>query len=174
MERNIHIVKDTNGKNIVLINDIRYKGKREEWSRIEEYLKQYVGKCYEIEESKEIIIISKDFPDEFANSESRITLKGAVAKAKANASQNIPELIQIATNQRHTDNKKKKHQEDAKYGWDRYDVHFALPVRNDKSGMIERYNVYKAIMVVRHSGDGNKYLYDFVAIKKETSSPLEP
>ena len=120
MERNIHIVKDTNGINIVLINDIRYKGKREEWSRIEEYLKQYVGKCYEIEESKEIIIISKDFPDEFANSESRI------------------------------------------------------PVRNDKSGMVERYNVYKAIMVVRHSGDGNKYLYDFVAIKKETSSPLEP
>ena len=28
-------------------------------------------------------------------------------------------------------------------------------------------------MLVRHDVDGKKYLYDLLAIKKETSSPLE-
>lgn len=28
MDRNVHIVKDKNGNNIVIINDIRFKGKR--------------------------------------------------------------------------------------------------------------------------------------------------
>ena len=39
---------------------------------------------------------TSDFPDEYASSESRIALKGAVAKAKANAAQAVPELIKIA------------------------------------------------------------------------------
>ena len=28
-------------------------------------------------------------------------------------------------------------------------------------------------MLVRHADDNRKYLYDFISIKKETSSPLE-
>ena len=100
-------------------------------------------------------------------------LKGAVAKAKANASQAIPELVQIATNPIYSQNVKKKHENDAKFGWYRYDVRFALPVYNDKTGNIERYNIYKAVMLVRHAEDNKKYLYDFISIKKETSSPLE-
>ena len=35
------------------------------------------------------------------------------------------------------------------------------------------YNIYKSVMLVRHAEDGKKYLYDFLSIKKETSSPLE-
>ena len=39
---------------MVLINDIRFKGKRkEEWKEIEDYLKRYVGKFYEIAETSE-------------------------------------------------------------------------------------------------------------------------
>ncbi len=106
-------------------------------------------------------------------SENRLALKGAVAKAKANASQGIPELIQIATNRQYSENYKSKHDKNAKYGWYRYDVRFALPTIDDKSGEICRYNVYFARMLVRHSADGKKYLYDILAIKKETSSPLE-
>ncbi len=158
---------------MVLINDVRFKGKRQEWIIIENYLKEYIGEFYQIEESSEKVFISTDFPDEYANSESRIALKGAAAKAKANASQIIPELVRIATNKRHSDNNKKKHDRDAKYGWYRYDVRFALPVYNNKSGNVERYNIYKAIMLVRHAEDGKKYLYDFIAVKKETSSPLK-
>ena len=60
------------------------------------------------------------------------------------ASQGIPELIQIATNEQFSENTK-----------------------------VERYNVYFANMLVRHDEDGKKYLYDLLGIKKETSSPLE-
>ncbi len=107
-ERNVNIIRDTDGRKIVLINDIRFKGKkREEWKDVEKYLKEYVGNWYEIEESAEKIYIDSDFPDEYANSESRITLKGPVSKAKANASQGIPELIQIATKDSFVENDKK-------------------------------------------------------------------
>lgn len=172
--RNVNIIVDTDGRKIVLINDIRFKGKqREEWKEIEKYLVEYVGQCYEIEESAEKIYIDTDFPDEFANSESRIALKKLVSKAKANASQGIPELIQIATNKEHSPNNKKKHEKDAKFGWYRYDVRFALPVYDDKSDKLIRYNIFSVRMLVRHADDGRKYLYDFLSIKKETSSPLE-
>ena len=58
-------------------------------------------------------------------------------------------------------------------GWYRYDVRFALPVYDDKSGELVRYNIFSARMLVRHAEDGKRYLYDLLAIKKETSSPLE-
>lgn len=173
-DRKINIIVDTDGRKIVLINDIRFKGKhREEWKEIEEYLMEYIGKCYEVEESAEKIYIDADFPDEFANSESRIALKGPVSKAKANASQGIPELIQIATKDSYSDNNKEKHRKDAKFGWYRYNVRFALPVYDDKSGELVRYNIFSAKMLVRYAEDGKKYLYDFLRIKKETGSPLE-
>lgn len=172
MERNVSVITDPEGKKIVLINDIRFKGKRrEEWKEIEQYLIEYVGKYYEIEESSEIIYIDSDFPDEFANSESRTSLVGLVSKAKANASQGIPELIQIATNPSFSENTKKKHGKDAKYGWYRYDVRFAIPVYEESSGELLRYNIFRARMLVRHAEDNKKYLYDFLAIKKETNSP---
>ena len=173
-ERNVNIISDTDGRKIVLINDIRFKGKRrEEWKDVEKYLKEYVGNWYEIEESAEKIYIDSDFPDEYANSESRIALKGPISKAKANASQRISELIQIATKDSFTENDKKKHEKDAKYGWYRYDVRFALPVYDGENGELVRYNIFSAKMLVRHAEDGKKYLYDFLRIKKETGSPLE-
>lgn len=108
MDRNVNLITDLDGKKIVLINDIRFKArKRENWKDVEEYLKEYVEEFYEIAETSEKIFISTDFPDEYANSESRMDLKGAVAKAKANAAQGIPELIQIATNQEFSENTKK-------------------------------------------------------------------
>lgn len=115
MDRNVNIVTDLDGKKIVLINDIRFKAKkREDWENVEKYLKEYVEEFYEIAETSEKIFISADFPDEYANSNSRIALKGAVAKAKANAVQGIPELIQIATNREFSKNTKKKHKKRCK------------------------------------------------------------
>ena len=175
MERNIEIIINDDGLRVVRINDVRFKGKnKEDWKKVENYLKEYVGEYYEIEESSEKVYISSDFPDEYANSESRLALKGAVAKAKANASQGIPELIRIATNEIYSENTKTKHNEDAKQGWYRYDVRFELPVFNDKTGEIDRYNRYYGRMLVRHAEDGKRYLYDILGIKKETSSPLKP
>lgn len=168
MNRKVNIVEDLEGKKIVMIHDIRFKGKRrEEWNEVEEYLKEYIGDFYEIEETSEKIFISDDFPDEYAKSESRLALKGAVAKAKANATQGIPELIQIATNAEYSENTKKRHEKDAKYGWYRYDVRFAIPVHDELSGEVLRYNIFFARMLVRHAEDGKKYLYDLLAVKKE-------
>ena len=49
MDKNITIITDPEGKKIVLINDIRFKGKtRKEWGEIENYLKEYIGKYSEI------------------------------------------------------------------------------------------------------------------------------
>lgn len=159
LERNVNIITDIDGTKIVLINDVRFKAKgKEDWKIIENYLKEYISEFYEIEETSEKIYISSDFPDEYANSKSRLALKGAVAKAKANASQAIPELITIATNPQYEENRKLKHKLDAKYGWYGYDVRFALPVYDDKTGKLVRYNIYVAKMLVRHADDGKKVL----------------
>lgn len=174
VDKNINIITDQNGKKLVLINDIRFKAKkRKDWKDVEIYLKGYVEEFYEIVETSETIFISTDFQDEYAKSKSRVTLKSAVAKAKANAALGIPELIQIATNREFSKNTKRKHAKDAKYGWYRYDVRFALPVYNDKTGQVTRYNIFSARMLVRHDEDRKKYLYNLLAVKKETSSPLE-
>lgn len=171
-DRNINIVKDIDGNKIVMINDIRFKGKRKiDWEKVKEYLQGYVGDFYEIEESADIIYIGSELPDEYSGSESSFSLKGANAKAKANAAVAIPELIQIATNPKHEDNKKTKHLKRAQYGWYRYDIRFALPVYVDED--LDRYNVFKAALLVNHASNDKKYLYDILAIKKETSNPQQ-
>ena len=48
-KRNISIIQDVDGKNIVLINDIRFKSRRNiDWDEIEKILRQYIGEFYEI------------------------------------------------------------------------------------------------------------------------------
>ena len=75
MDRNVKIIIGFKGEKIVLIKDIRFKGKKkEEWKEVENYLKEYVGKFYEIAETSEKIFISSSFPDEYVSSESRIAL----------------------------------------------------------------------------------------------------
>lgn len=172
MIRNVSNIKDINGNKIVLINDIRFKGKRNiNWNEVEQYLKQYVGEFVENTESKEIIYIGNDFPDEYTGSNYTAKLKGALAKAKANASQGIPKLIEIAKNKRFRENLAKKHDKNAKYGWYRYDSRFAIPIFNENNDIL-RYNIFYAELVIRHSENGKLYLYDIINIKKETSTPL--
>ena len=172
--RNVSIIQDENRNNVVIINDRRFKGlTKDDWESIEKFLKGYISDCYEITETSESVYIGAEFPSEFAGSKSRIALKGARKKAKAMASQGIPELIKIANHSRWEENHENKHKKDAKYGWYRYDVRFGIPVYSDISGELERYNIYTAILLVKHAEDGNKYLHDLTTIKKETSSPLE-
>ena len=169
-ERNVSVIKDTDGKNIVIINDIIFKGRRRiKWDDVEKYLRNYVGDFYTIAESNEIVYIGSDLPDEYTHSKYTLVLKGANEKAKANAATGLPELINTATNMEFTENSKPKHQKDALYGWYKYESRFALPVFGN-DGEIERYNVFHAAMIFRHSNDGKKYLYDIMNIKKETSN----
>ena len=98
-KRKVNVIIDENGKNIVLINDIRFKTRRSiDWDEVEEYLKEYIGKHYEILETSEKVYIGTDFPDEFCHSQDKIRLKGGNEKAKANMITAIGELIRVATN----------------------------------------------------------------------------
>lgn len=79
----------------------------------------------------------------------------------------ILELVKSATNKRFQDNKDDKHNIDAKYGWERFDVYFKIPVTNENGEVIQNNN-YISTMIVRLDADGKKYLYDFINIKKES------
>ena len=168
--RNVSVIQDIDGNSIVIINDIIFKGKRAiNWNEVEKYLRKYVGDFYTIADTNELVYIGADLPDEYAHSEYTNILNGANAKAKANAAQGIPELIETASGMRFTPNIKNKHMKDAKYGWYRYESRFALPVFGDDNE-IARYNVYHVAMIFRHGEDEKKYLYDIMNIKKETSN----
>ncbi len=158
MDKRINIISDSVGKQIVVITDIRFQGKRNiNWEEVEKYLKEYIGNCYEVVETADQIFISSDFPGELKGSKDTRRLLGANAKAKANAAQGLPELLKIATNEVYEDNRKEKHSKDAKYGWYSYDSRFALPVFSD-DGEIERYNVFNVAMLVRHTSSVFMYV----------------
>ncbi|MDY5957507.1 MAG: hypothetical protein SPJ22_10300, partial [Frisingicoccus sp.] len=133
----------------------------------------YVDNCYEVVETSDHVFIGADFPEELKGSDDTKRLFGTNAKAKANATQGIPLLLQCATNRRWQENFKVKHKIDAKFGWYRFTTRFALPVYCNESGEVERFNVFRIEMLIRHAADGNLYLYDMVNIKKETSTPFE-
>ena len=170
MKQLIEKIKDIDGKYTVFINDIKFKGKRSiNWKDVKDYLKTYVGKFYETAESKEVIYIGADLPNEYTGSNYTYKLKGTVAKAKANATQGLKEIIEIATNKKTRANDKEKHKKDAKFGWYKYDSRFALPVYD--GDQLIRYNVFNASLIIRHDENGKRYLYDIIDIKKRNEHP---
>lgn len=172
-KRNVSVIQEIDGNNIVLINDIIFKGKRSvDWKDVREYLKQYIGEFYAIAATGDEIYIGSDLPLEFAGSNYTKHLKGTVAKAKANAAQALPEMIEIALSPVAEENRKEKHSRHAKNGWYRYDTKFALPVYAD-DGELERYNIFTARLLIRHDASGKRYLYDVMEIKKETSKSCQ-
>ncbi len=173
-KRNVSVIHDIDGNNIVVINDIRFKGKRSiDWKEVRAYLKEYVGDFYKVASTGDVIYIGSDLPSEYSGSKYTHSIKGTRAKAKANAAQGIPEMIEIALGKHFRVNKESKHWRNAMYGWYRYDSRFAIPVYRDNEEM-ERYNIFQASLIVRYSEDGKLYLYDIIDIKKETSNPIEP
>lgn len=58
MKKSVNIIRDEDGKDIVVIEQIRFKGKRKiNRDDVEEYLKEYVGKNFEIIETADKIYI---------------------------------------------------------------------------------------------------------------------
>lgn len=173
MCKNINIITGLDGRKIAFINDIRFKSRKNiNWKEIEGYLKEYIGKCFEIVETSEKVYIGADFPDEFTHSNDTKLLKGANIKAKANIFPAIGELIQIATDKSIHPDYNAKHGSKAKYGWYKYKTHFGIPAY-DKDDNLYRYNIFSIQMLVRCDKDGKLYLYDLVRTKKETSRPHE-
>lgn len=167
----VNVIQDEQGRPIIIINDIRFAGRQGiSWKDVEEYLWQYVDESFEIIETADVVYIGDDFPSEVKGSNDTMRLRGAQAKAKANATTQLPMLLKYATNKRWQENFKEKHGIDAKYGWYRFTSRFALPVYlND--GSLDRYNIYRIEMLIRHASDEKLYLYDMVNVKKETGNP---
>ena len=162
------IIINEKGQKLVRIDTIAFSGKRRiDWDGVEEYLKRYVGQKYQIDETNDLTYIGSEFPDEYANSKYSARIHGTIGKAKANASQVIPELIKIATNITHRENHDDKHNKDAKFGWYRCTIRFSLPICDDKGSFIGE-NTFRGRMIIRFDEDGKKYLYDIIDIKKET------
>ena len=173
MNKSVNIITDLDGSQIVLINDIRFQSRRGvDWTQVEQYLKEYIGKYFEITETSERVYIGSDFPDEFSHSKDTKGLKGANVKAKANITSAVGELIQIATGKDIYPDYDNKHGSKAKLGWYRYNTRFGIPVY-DEDGNLERYNIFSTRMLVRCDIDRKLYLYDLVRTKKETSKPHE-
>ena len=99
-------------------------------------------------------------------------IRGANEKAKANAITAIGELISIADNKIEYPDYEGRHGNKAKNGWYRYDTRFGIPIY-DESGEIERYNIFRARLLIRCNDKKQLFLYDIIQIKKETSTPLE-
>ena len=93
-------------------HDIKFKGKRAvNWNEVKEYLKNYVGEFYNIVANNEMIYIGNDLPSEYTGLKYTYKLKGTVAKAKANAAQGIPELLEIAQGGSYRENHKKRNEQ---------------------------------------------------------------
>lgn len=166
-KNNLVIAQDADGNKFVIIPQIIFKGKRSiSWEQVEKYLMQYIGKIFEISETKDFVAIDKAFIDEYTGSVYTRKLVGALPKVKANISQGIPELIEIATDRRWKKDFENKHKKKAENGWYRYNTRFAMPVTNGKGEIIE-YNMYQAVLIVRYSADKKLYLYDIQNIKKK-------
>jgi len=81
VDKRINIISDSNGGQIVVITDIRFKGKRNiNWKEVEQYLKECIGDCYEVVETADQIFISSDFPGELKESKDTRRVFGAMRK----------------------------------------------------------------------------------------------
>ena len=168
---NALVVIGEDGKKIAVIPQIIFKGKRSiSWKEVENYLVRYIGSIFEVSETEDLIFIDRMFVDEYTGSDYTNKLVGALPKVKANMSQGIPQMIEIATSKRWKEDFDSKHKSRANKGWFRYNTRFALPVTNEE-GVIVEYNIFQAVLIVRYSKDGHFYLYDIQNIKKETRYP---
>ena len=165
-ENNVRIVRDEDGRELVVIDEIIFRGKRTiDWKAVEVYLQKYVGELVEVASTKEVINIDKDFPDEFAGSIYTEKLRGGLAKVKANLAQGVIQTVQTAKKSKFVENKKERHYKDASRGWHYYKTYFAIFIYTEETKEI-KYNYYSARIIVRHAQDGKKYLYDIQSIKK--------
>ena len=56
MEQSVKVIRDMDGNKIVVINNIKFKGRqRIEWNEVEKYLKKYIGMSYIIESTDDMI-----------------------------------------------------------------------------------------------------------------------
>lgn len=164
----------TDQKPVVVIEDNIFDGYPEYANQnqvVREYLRDLVanqeGFFAKIAENGHEIYLGKDLPGEYVYSKSATNLRPQLRTAKMQAAQNLDELIEIAENRQWRGNTKKKHAQNARGGWYKYDVNFAVPQKQGKG-----YDSYSAKLVIRLDADGRRYLYDLETIRKKPLNGL--
>jgi hypothetical protein len=167
------IFTDTAGNRVVVIADIIFLNKQNiKWKNVEKYSRQFIGKAVKVSDTGDVVQICNKFPSEYIGSNYTNNLRGAKAKAKANAIQGICEMVEIATDKTSRPNYKQKHRFEAAMGWYYYKTRFALPIY-DTERKTDKYNVYSGCLVTHCNSYGKIHLYDLVDIKKEAGEPLD-
>ena len=123
LKNNVLVAMDEKGKKFVVIPQIIFKGKRSiSWKEVEKHLVRYIGKIFAVSETEDLILVDRMFVDEYTGSDYTNKLVGALPKVKANMSQGIPQMIEIATEKRWKEDFDSKHKNRAGKGWFRYNT----------------------------------------------------
>ena len=151
---------------MIKIEKLVYTNKNKiNWKVVEKDLDRFVDKSYINKVTNKNIFIDRRSIDELTHSNYTIKLKGKLRLIKANLVLHIEDIINDMNNERWQEDIGTKHKSIAKLGWNRYDIKFLFPLRNEEGEFIDM-TEYKATCVVRISEDNKLYLYDIINIKK--------
>jgi len=124
---------------------------------IKEYLEEHINEYADIIESGQKVYLGEDLPSEYAYSENMKELSARDKLAKGRAATGLKEIIGNATNRRWESNKKAKHNQNAKYGFYRYDTTFSFEYNGKEK-------IYTGTVLIRNDANGKKYLYDILDV----------
>lgn len=122
-------------------------------------IKDQKGVEYKNLENSYNILIDKKTANEFIYSHDTKYSSYELKYVKYKLSKYFKELIENGKDKIFVNHKKEKHILDAKYGFYKYKITFSIVEKN-----IEK--IYEAIVLIRNSYDGKKYLYDILKIKQ--------
>ncbi len=122
-------------------------------------IKNQKGVEYTNLESSYNILIDKKTANEFIYSKYTKNQANNIKFVKYKLSKYLKELIENGKDKIFVNHKKEKHILDAKYGFYKYKITFSIVEKNIES-------IYEAIVLIRNSYDGKKYLYDILKIKQ--------
>lgn len=156
-----------NGENIALIENSKLTNKDlRDPKKIAQLIANHIGELYTVIEDGTKVFIGDDLPNEYTRSKDTALLlrnDPGTARAKNRISDDLGLLIETARNRRWEKTRHTK-SKDAKLGIYRFDSEFVIKSNDGK------FYGYTAELVVRIAGDGRKYLYDIVNIKKSNNS----
>ena len=97
-----YVMKDTNGKDVVVIEEDIFAGKAGEKRKkvVAEYLKEHIGEVFTIIENGKNVYLGKDLSNEYIYSRTTKNLDRERHFVKHKAVSSIGKMIEIATNER--------------------------------------------------------------------------
>ena len=122
-------------------------------------IKNQKGVEYKNIENSYNILIDKKTANEFVYSKYTKNQTYNIKHVKYKLSKYLKELIENGKDKIFVNHKKEKHILDDKYGFYKYKITFSIVEKNTEK-------IYEAIVLIRNSYDGKKYLYDILKIKQ--------